>query len=206
MENRHYPKPEWLSKDAIRKEAEEFLAEFSDSSDVPVDIERIVDTNAGVDIVELDGIFAAYGIDGFLSSDTKTIYVDKYIAGGKPLNRYRFTLAHEIGHWYLHQELYEAAAYQNPEEFTRFRSGLGIDDVNWYEWQAREFAGLVLVPPAALRRKVDEAINEGKGRGLEPDLASEAYRDAVAEWVGRRLEVSADVIRFRDAADGLWKL
>jgi hypothetical protein len=203
--NKKYPKPEYLSKSDIREEAAAFLEEFADSDAIPVDIESIVDANIGLDIIPLDGVFRAYGIDGFLSGDMKSIYVDKYISSGKPLHRYRFTLAHEIGHWYLHEALYRSAGYDRPEEFIAFRNALDVEDAAWYEWQAREFAGLILVPPAALETKVREAIAAAAKRGLtHVDLRSDAHRDAVAEWIGKRMEVSMDVIRLRGGADGHW--
>lgn len=205
MAKRKYPKHEILSKEDLRSEAADFLAEFADSDAVPVDIEAIVDTNIGLDIVPIRGIFKAFGIDGFLSNDMTAIYVDEYIAGGKPLHRYRFTLAHEIAHWYLHERLYTAAKYDTPDGFLAFRGEIDVEDLTWYEWQAREFAGLVLVPPGALNKKIAEAISQAVRRGMQNvDLSLEAHRDAVAEWISKRMEVSMEVIRLRGAADGHW--
>lgn len=53
---------------------------------------------------------------------------------------------------------------------------------------------------------LDEAIAFAKGHGLDPvDLTSEAQRDSIAEWIGRRLAVSGEVIRRRGEDDGHWK-
>jgi Zn-dependent peptidase ImmA (M78 family) len=200
-----YPRPEYLSKTQLAEEAELFLREFWPSGLIPVDIETIVDVGAELDVVTAPGIFQAYGIDGFLANDMSAIYVDEHLSSGPTLHRYRFTLAHEIGHWYLHEDLYLAARYEGPNEFLRFRSELPADDLAWYEWQARQFAGLVLAPPEALRLKVQEAVAFAKRKGLDTvDLSNEAHRDFVAEWIGRRLEVSADVVRRRGADDGFW--
>lgn len=160
---------------------------------------------ARLNIITAPGIFRAYGIDGFLADDMTAIYVDEQIAGGTTLHRYRFTLAHEIGHWYLHEALYSVAQYGSIEEFLQFRDQLPSKHLVSYEWQANQFAGLILVPPAGLADALTQAIEFARARGLDPvDLSDEAQRDYVAEWIGRRLEVSGDVIRRRGADDGHW--
>ena len=81
----------------MREEARIFLDEFWSEGTAPVDIEQIADVRAGLDIVPMRGILCAYEIDGFLSNDMTSIFVDEEIAGGATLHRYRFTLAHELG-------------------------------------------------------------------------------------------------------------
>jgi IrrE N-terminal-like domain len=203
---RRYPPPEWLSDSAMQEEVDAFLAEFWPEHTWPIDIEAIVDSRAELDIVTAQGIWSAYEIDGFLSNDMRTIYVDEYLARGPKLHRYRFTLAHEIGHWYLHEELYTAAKYSDPSELLRFRAELPASDLASYEWQASQFAGLILVPPHALQATLEQATTFARGKGLDPvDLSNDAHREYIAEWIGRRLEVSRDVVRRRGANDGLWE-
>lgn len=200
-----YPWPEWFTPAEMRDEAEVFLREFWPAGSVPVNIERIVDAAAGLDVVTAPGIFRAYGIDGFLSDDMKSIYVDDALSNGTTLHRFRFTLAHEVAHWYLHAPLYEAAAYRSAEEFLAFRRRLSAKDLAAYEWQANQFAGLILAPPKALAQKVEEAIAVAYDRGFDAiDLTDPMHRDFLAEWVGRRLEVSAQVVIRRGTDDSLW--
>ena len=79
----------------------------------------------------------------------------------RPLGRYRFTVAHELGHWVLHRPLFLAEAQQIPLFDPRldvqmtslnrsvFPSASG--DVRLTEeWQANQFASLLLVPPKLL--------------------------------------------------------
>jgi Zn-dependent peptidase ImmA (M78 family) len=135
-----------------------------------------------------------------------SIFVDEQIAGGATLHRYRFTLAHEVAHWYLHEPLYKAARYTTVKDFVAFRDELPQKERANYEWQASQFAGLILVPPDALRATLARALERARNAGLESmDLSNEAQRDYVAEWIGRRLEVSASVVIRRGADDELWQ-
>ena len=201
-----YPKPVWFEDHEMREEARIFLDEFWPEGTTPVDIEQIADVRASLDIVPMPGIFRAYEIDGFLSNDMTSIFVDEGIAGGATLHRYRFTLAHELGHWYLHERLYEAARFADVRDFVRFRDELPAKDRANYEWQASQFAGLILVPPDVLRETLERALDRARDAGIgRIDLANYALMDYVAEWIGRRLEVSASVVLRRGADDGLWR-
>lgn len=201
-----YPKPVWFEDYEMREEARIFLDEFWSEGTAPVDIEQIADVRAGLDIVPMRGIFRAYEINGFLSNDMKSVFVDEEIAGGATLHRYRFTLAHELGHWYLHEPLYEAARFANVRDFARFRDDLPPKDRANCEWQASQFAGLILVPPDALRQTLELALERARNAGIgKIDLANDALRDYVGEWIGRRLEVSASVVLRRGSDDGLWR-
>lgn len=74
--------------------------------------------------------------------------------------RYRFTVAHELGHWVLHRPLV-LADRAHPELFPRqwvsttTRDTLMVTSgaVAPAEWQANYFAGQLLLPRAALRRE-----------------------------------------------------
>jgi len=122
----------------------------------------------------------------------------------RQLHRYRFTLAHELGHLWLHRDLYDAADFSSIDEYKQFVASIRPDDYGWYEWQAYCFGGLILVPREPLAERIGEAVKMAIGRGHEPDLSTEGHRQYIAEWVGRRFEVSADVILKRGAYDGHW--
>jgi hypothetical protein len=55
---RKYPKAVWLEDHEIREEARIFLEEFWPEGTSPVDIEKIADVRAGLDIVPTPGISA----------------------------------------------------------------------------------------------------------------------------------------------------
>ena len=91
-------------------------------------------------------------------------------------------------------------------DFVRFRDDLPQKDRANYEWQASQFAGLILVPPDALRETLEQVLERARSAGIgKIDLRNDALRDYVAEWIGRRLEVYASVVLRRGADDGLWR-
>ncbi|WP_437564920.1 MULTISPECIES: ImmA/IrrE family metallo-endopeptidase [unclassified Sorangium] len=61
--------------------------------------------------------------------------------------RQRFTLAHELGHYFLGHERYMAGEYCQESDFDRGGpSELGIEDIARIEWQANQFASSILLP------------------------------------------------------------
>lgn len=71
---------------------------------IPVPIEEIVEFEFSMDVIPIDGLKAELGIDAFLTNDLEWIYVDQYVLLHAP-TRYRFSLAHEVAHFWLHDEL-----------------------------------------------------------------------------------------------------
>lgn len=62
------------------------------------------------------------------------------------------------------------------------------------------------MPPNALRETLEQVLERARSAGIgKIDLRNDALRDYVAEWIGRRLEVSASVVLRRGADDGLWR-
>jgi hypothetical protein len=94
------------SYEDLRKKADNFLREHHPSGNIPVPIEEIVEFVFGMNIVPVLGLQREFEVEGFTSGDLKNIYVDEYVYTDRP-SRYRFTLAHEIGHVVLHRHLYE---------------------------------------------------------------------------------------------------
>lgn len=198
------PGPKVLSYDELRQIAAEFLDKYWPDRVIPVDIEGIVDVGFGIDIVTVPHLYALVEVAGFLSPDGTEVYVDREVYEHPKLYHLRFTLAHELAHLYLHADLLRAADYTTPEEWYDFQESLPEDARSWYEWQANSFAGLVLVPPNAFAEKVQDAKQLARDGGMEVDLEDDRTRSYLAEWIGRRFEVSAEVILRRGKYDGYW--
>jgi Zn-dependent peptidase ImmA (M78 family) len=197
------PSPLRLEYEAIRLKADEILQKTWPEGTIPINVERIVDARFQIDIIPVPGLKDQIGVEGFLSRDRDAIYVDERVSNAVP-SRYRFTLAHEIGHLVLHEALYRAADFKTPAEWLEFQSSLPEQDYSRYEFQAYCFGGLLLAPKVPLAKAVQEAVAKAKGSGYEIRLEDPADRDYVAEWVGRRFGVSGDVIVRRGKYDGLW--
>lgn len=87
------------------------------------------------------------------------IHVDGQLAASGHRGRYRFTVAHEIGHWVLHRPLFLEAAGRDEEArlvtLKRDVEAAPADSVDSYrpeEWQANYFAIHLLLNDRALDR------------------------------------------------------
>lgn len=198
------PRPEVLSYDDLRTNAAAFLGRHWPSGRIPVDVEYMADVELGIDIVPVSDLLAVTDVDGFLAADGKELYVDEGVYKHQMLYRYRFTVAHELAHLELHRTLLNAADFKTPDEWRQFQGSIPEQDRSWFEWQAYAFAGLILVPPEPLVEQIRVARNMARETGFDVDLEVEAHRTYLAEWVGRRFEVSAEVILRRGAYDEHW--
>ena len=73
----------------------------------------------------------------------------------------RNTEAHEIGHMYLHKYLSSQFRFNNISEWVAAINQIPIREREIVEWQANEFAGLILVPRSILKNafKTHKPIN-----------------------------------------------
>ena len=137
------------SPEQINSVAESFLDRYSPSKTIPIQIEEIIELQLQLDIIPVPGLkdsFEKVGdIDAFISSDFRSITVDEYIQEHRN-SRYRFTLAHEIGHMLLHGYLYSQFKFNSIADWTAAIKEMPIEERSRVEWQADEFAGRLLVP------------------------------------------------------------
>ena len=110
MVNENNIKASFFSYDEIRNYANHFLKQYHPCREIPIPIEEIAEFQMGLDIVPVLGMLKNFDVDGFTSSDLSNIYVDEFIYSNRP-GRYRFTLAHEVGHIILHKEIYSKGRY-----------------------------------------------------------------------------------------------
>lgn len=199
-------RPARLSYNDLRRLAEEFLAEFNEERAFPLPIEEIVEFDFEIEIVPMDGILDELEVDAFLTSDLSRIYVDQFVMEHRQ-RRFRFSLAHEIGHYWLHRPLYEESRIRSVADWEALQAAISEDAYAWFEFQANSFAGLVLVPPAELRSHLDAGVAAARAAGLsDATLWSEAGKAYIAASLADRFDVSTDVIERRLDKDGLWAL
>jgi len=184
--------PDYSTKDISRK-AEEFLKKYHPSLSIPVPIEEIIEFQFHIDIVPLHGLHRAFEIDGFTSNDLTTISVDAFVQESRP-GRYRFTLAHEIGHVVLHRNFFLQLTFSSIDEWKEFAQSIPPRDYGIIEWQAYQFAGFILVPPKVLRVKYNDAIELARDKGILMGKRIEpAARQYIANWLAKQFVVSSEV-------------
>lgn len=154
-----------LSGGQIEQEASTFLKE-NWGGDFPVDVEAICD-QLGVGVVYVPGIYRNFGVDSYINSDFTTIVVDEDAAVNNEA-RYRFSIAHELGHLVLHKEYYPSNIY-DLESFLRY---ITIDRNSDAEHQADMFAAALLVPLDELKTQMEEVFGRDLRVGFE-DVSEE---------------------------------
>jgi len=181
----------YLAEEAIEKDAELLLAEFSHARNIviepPIPIEDIIEKHLKLG-VEFDDTHRLFGIPhsglnlgegpdilGAIFFNEKRIVIDESLdPEDNPAKegRYRYTLAHEGGgHWRLHRRLFAKNAAQ-----TTFFNGQDAPSVicrsnqakEPVEWQADFYASCLLMPRKLVFAAWDEMFPDRKQRVLAP--------------------------------------
>jgi hypothetical protein len=148
----------FLSYDVIWQKAEEFLSKYNAERKIPVPIEEIIEFAFHINIIPVPNLASVIEVEGFTSSNLKDIYVDEGVYSHVP-TRYRFTLAHEMGHIILHRRFFERVKINSIVSWMDFYDKLENFERNALELQAYDFAGLVLVPRANLKNHVQDILS-----------------------------------------------
>jgi Zn-dependent peptidase ImmA (M78 family) len=132
-----------------------------------------------------------FGVDdvhGALWVNKKLVGIDQRLDPARfpaKLGRYRFTLAHEAGHWRLHRQLFQKKANQLtllPESVKRPEYICRSGSTEPIEFQANRFASSLLMP----REMIKRAWHEWRGSMdiiCLSDLRSERGDDATDEMI-----------------------
>lgn len=84
-----------------------------------------------------------------MSFDLSTIYIDE-VQYNQFNEKYRYTLAHELGHYILHKSCYADLVFQSIEDYIRWRISMPAEEISWFETQGEWFASQLLVPTPQL--------------------------------------------------------
>ena len=136
--------PRW---NMVRQKAEE-LTEIYTAPPIPA---LEIAERQGVDVVFADFGTTSDKVAGFCDFESGKIYVN----ADDMVERQTFTIAHELGHWLLHREFFEA----NPEEYTIFPRFQTVAEHNPYEKEANHFAANLLVPARLLKSVKDASVS-----------------------------------------------
>ena len=188
--------PPYLGYGEIGKRAKEFLDRYHSSQELPVPIEKIVEFQLGLDIVPLPNLFSVYRVSGFLTADRSTVIVDE-----RQFNRYwekyRFTLAHEVGHHVLHGDCYEEADWSDADEYRDYILNMDKEALSRYEVQGNYFAEQVLVPEEHLIEIAREIVGRHRDELVKIDASNGILLPYISNEIARPFEVSPKVIECR---------
>lgn len=174
----------------------------------PIDVFTFLEVDLGLDPIPFDDLNAKYRVEAAIKADFSGIYLDaeQYALMEKgpewKLSRLRFSVAHELAHYFLHRELPQAADFASLPDFALWTTSYGGRKYS-AEQEANEFAGRLLVPESRLASLFDKFAPEAEL--LVPNfMQSGSIRDKFAEKVAPRFGVNAQVIAIRLDRDGVW--
>lgn len=207
MKNRYQITAPRLTKTAIQKAVDEFKATYSKRTGVlPINVEDLVEFDLKLELRPVAGIMDACGTDALLLSNRKTIVVDlQEFEHNNLRDRLRFSIAHEIGHFILHKEVYKGVSFTSVDQWIDFMEGIPEDTYEWLEWQANEFAGRLLVPGTRLRSLFNQSIEKLKGTQYEEITPlPEPVITTISRTICGDFGVSYLPVFIRIQREGLW--
>jgi len=174
----------------------------------PFDVFAFFEIDLGLDPIPFDDLTAKYRVEAAITADFTGIYLDaeQYALMERgpvwKLNRLRFTVAHELAHYFLHRDLPQPENFASMPAFARWTEGYGGRKYD-SEQEANEFAGRLLVPDSRLKACFDEFAPEAE-KLVAHFRASGSLRDKFAEKIAAKFGVNSQVIAIRLDRDGIW--
>ena len=195
----------FFSKTHLRNEAEQFRAKYAKES-VPVDILAIAEFDLGLEFRPVSSLRRDCDAEAAILGDLQTLLVDMdCYMDERFASRLRFSVAHEIGHFVLHKEVFTGLAHQSVDEWIDFTRRLPDEQYSYLEYHANEFAGRLLVPVEPLRRMVHEAIETARKSGIPAEMLRDRGAEYITRGIAQRFLVSDQVIARRlQAEDDIW--
>ncbi|MBM4161146.1 MAG: ImmA/IrrE family metallo-endopeptidase [Ignavibacteria bacterium] len=189
----------YLRDEQIRRRADDFRTQYWGNK-IPVDVELIAERAFNLLIIPVPDLERQTDAEAFLSGDLRELLYDQ----DSPEVRVRFSIAHEIGHIVLHKDVLAKLRPSSVDEWRELQRTM--PDATWgrAEYQAREFAGRLLVPV----NKLIEALRNlqpqiAKAMEISPDLELPVLRDLVSPKIAKMFFVSDEVIKRRLELEGI---
>ncbi|KKP68982.1 MAG: hypothetical protein UR66_C0002G0039 [Candidatus Moranbacteria bacterium GW2011_GWE1_35_17] len=151
-------KVSFISNEEIKNKADNFRLKYWKNG-IPVGIEEIVELKLKISIIPIPNLMSQCGLDAQITSDFSSIYVDQRNYENET-SRFRFSLAHELGHLVLHKIFYEALNISSMDEVYEFIYEIDADEYSYLETQANKFANYFLVPREELSKIREKILTE----------------------------------------------
>lgn len=142
--------------------------------------------------------------DAFLYPDLTGIWFDKW-AFKEPSqqHRLRFSAAHELGHLFLHKDIYGAVNFTTVKQWIAFINDLPAEQYYWIEKHADEFAGRFLIPSRELAAVLDESVKDAETEGIFSQ-GSEGVMDFCCRALHAHFGVSRQAMETRIRKSEFW--
>lgn len=187
-------KTPFLGNSKIREKAESFRKEFW-NDEIPVDIEKIIELKLEICIIPVSDLTKRCDTDALISSNWESLYVDKdkYL-DERYDNRLRFSLAHEIGHFVLHKEIYKQFNIKSLEDFYSLITKIPQQEYSYIEIQANKFANYFLIPRDILLKRFSVEKNRFSKNKLYNKIDSKTINSYIAIPLAKTFFVSEETM------------
>ena len=155
--------------------------------------------------IPIPGLLYQIDVDGFLSNDLEYLYIDQSIYyDDRYENRLRFTYAHELGHLILHKVEIQQCKFCNENDWINFREDMQENDLTFFEQQAYEFAGRLLVPKDILTKEIFHLKDQiDQFRSSVGDNNDEMIKEAIRKLIrGQSLSEEMAEMAMAEILDG----
>jgi hypothetical protein len=139
------------SKQEIEQKANEILNSYYNNGEIslPIDIESIIETELKLRLYIEPGLTNQFTGEAYLTIDAKRISVDEDLfSNNRRRSRLNFSLAHEIGHYVLHRDLFSMV--NSVEDYLKEIKKVDDKTYEIIEKEADIFAGFFLMPRIVL--------------------------------------------------------
>jgi hypothetical protein len=192
----------WITPEEIASVIKAIQKEFPICAQIPVNVLGFAEHD-----LKLEFHFkpiSHLGQDAFLLRDFSGIVFDEGSfcdpASSKRLN---FSVAHELGHFYMHRDVYGNCKFSSIDQWLDFVEKVSPPEYQKIEWQADEFAGQLLMPAPILAKALDETISDAEKEGYFP-LGQDAVFEFCCRAMNRDFGVSQQAMQTRLRRSKLW--
>ena len=190
----------WVSDDEIEQQALELLRRYGLDGAAPVDVEAL-ELHMGLTITPIHELRSGrIETDGCLGG-TREIFVDRWVFDHN-LNRYRFTLAHEIAHIVLHGDWLRSIQLGSVDRWVVVLGELGDRDQRRLEIQANKFAASLLMPAGLVSSRLEDRVGDYSDQAEEALRAGVPLQAVVDEVVGQLATKLSEEFEVSDEAMG----
>lgn len=204
-----FPPRPVLDWKTIAAKAKDFADEHQlDQREFPLDVEEIAEFDLGIEIRFCSGLLDEMDSPAHIAPGNGnpiiTVDADQY---RQQTSYYRYSVAHEIGHYVLHGEWLDKVwrLINSASEWKEAILKRSEDDYQWLEAQAEEFASYLLAPESIFDPFIAKQIStlDQIKISLQSDDVLPYMANPVAEFFG--VSNSAAQARIRKSPDGnLW--
>lgn len=145
-----------ITNEIITQKANECISIFNPSFEIPFPVDRISDIDNNLLVTIAD--YSDDDVSGFITYDGKDKKYKIFVNSAKHHHRVNFTLAHELGHYFLHRDILSEKDFLDGNDTLDgtdilYRKDSKDQNVNpQYEREANRFAARVLMPEKQVKK------------------------------------------------------